>query len=43
MRVLFNDNASTEFENFIIIFSMHFNHCCPIKKIKIKQYKHDKP
>ena len=22
---------------------MHYNNCCPIKRIKIKQYKNDKP
>ena len=24
-------------------FSMHYNNCCPIKRIKIKKYKNDKP
>ena len=43
MGVLSTDNVNTAFENDIEIFSMHYNNCSPIKRIKIKQYKNDKP
>ena len=37
MGVLSTDNVDTAFENFIEIFSMHYNNCCPIKRIKMKK------
>ena len=43
MSVLSIDNINTAFENFIQILSMHYNNCCPMKRIKIRQYKNDKP
>ena len=43
MGVLSTDNVNTAFENFIETFSMHYNNCCPMKRIKIKQYKNEKP
>ena len=42
MGVLSTDNVNTAFENFIKIFSMHYNNCCPTKRTKIKKYKNDK-
>ena len=41
MSVLSTDNVNTAFENFTEIFSMHYNNCSPIKRIKINQYKND--
>ena len=43
MSVLSTDNANTAFDYFIEIFSMHYNLCCPMKRIMIQQYKHGKP
>ena len=37
MSVFSTDNANTAFENVIDIFAMHYNNCCSLKRIKIKQ------